>query len=248
MYFYMDHNKKSIQYFKAHYNFSWRWIREHLIELGKEETQDAWQIALTLFTTGSRATEAYEIKRSMIDLYSDPDNVWIRGQMVEKQRTVEVIKDIRGKPLLLDGKKQFTYMPKSETRSYPLFRSEPTTKQFVKLIEFKDEQGIKPDDRILPYDRRAQYYRLSLVGAKSRGLEHLHDWNQPQYRSGLWSHLYRSLKATSLIATYQQYQSNIPLLMAYFGWSTDEMALRYIKITPDRLAIPPENMKNIRYV
>jgi integrase len=227
---------KDTEWFKAHWSWKGWWQIKKILD----ETDNGKQIDIIigLVKTGCRCGELSSLLKKNIWIDVKKNAIVCSGMLVEKKKTREVIKDINGSPILLDGEKQYVIMPKKEYRKFTFPLTEKFSDWFMQIVNAQKD----PDKPVFPFNRWQCYYQLALIGARDRGLEHLKEWYKPEYRSQYFPHLFRHLRASQLCAEYSNFR-NPQVLQDWFLWSDPKMPNYYIKLSMSAQFVNPKEVR-----
>ena len=240
-------NKRTTKTFKEKYHGFAGWDKiEETYYNGCHDADDQ-AIFLTCFKTMGRAMECGELKLSNFDLDKDPDQIFVKGMKLEKQKDVIYLEDKDGNPLLNEqGKKKFVFESRKSTRSFYIPKFEPLSDEFAEMItdkrtalkEYNEKHDTEFSDLYLlqsdngeKWKYHQMYYKVCKIGVPEEGF----GGNGWCHRKGeWWMHRIRSEKCCQLVVDYK---FDLFKLQKYGSWSTPDMALEYMDMTPEQTKV-----------
>lgn len=233
----LENGIRDTQWFKL--NCRWKSWKETIgTILDQCDNINQAKVVISLIKTGSRCGEISSLLKRNVFINRDKNSIVCSAMLVEKKKTREMLRDINNKPILIDGERQFSIIPKKEYREFAFPLTEKYNDFFLGFVnEIKD-----PNKPVFPFNRWQCYYLLSTIGAYEKGLVHKKDWWMPQYRSPYFPHLFRHYRATQLCSEYSNFRNPI-VLKDWFLWSDTKMSDYYIKLSLSDQYVDPKEVK-----
>ena len=192
---------------------------------------------ILLFKTGGRVSEVLTLTRKHFQLDFSPNNMMVKGMLVEKQKKQFPVMSADGKPKLKkDGKPLTKTQSVKDYRNFAIRKEEPLSAELIKYLE-----TVKEKDWNVPLieyssgktvSRNQVYYDMAKIGMNIPIGVNKEDWFR--YKGDIYPHLLRGMRASCLV---QYYKYGVYQMMNWFGWKSSDMPSQYIKMRAEDLAI-----------
>lgn len=210
---------------------------------------DDQEIFLVLFKTMGRIMECADLKLSNIDLDKDPNQIYIHGMKLEKQKEIIYLTDDEGNPLIENGRRKFSFESIEGFRNFYIPKFEPLNNVFVEMIKEKKDYMLDynkknktnyTDAYLLQNSNNSDggkwkyhqmYYKICKIGVPAEGFGG-NGWNK---RKGeWWAHRIRSERACSVLLDWGY---DLVKLQKFGGWTSSDMPQQYIDVSPEQIKV-----------
>lgn len=205
-------------------------------------------LIVSMFLTGSRVTEALELKPSNFDFTSNEEYIVCRNMLLEKTFTYETLREpvfitpqeygelaykdrryfnienLEGEEMYVKRRITKRNVAQSVRNDFPIFKMDP----FVGLLDAWCEQHDSDEYLFLSTDIRREGRPITSTRVYQIFMNIGRICNVD-----IFPHWFRAQRASQL---FKEWNLSWEELKLWFGWRTDVMAQRYARISVDELA------------